>query len=55
MWVGIWLTKGFHLHWVLLMLELEAGLLGQTREEQEDSHCVGGFEETSDFFCTQLV
>lgn len=45
----------FHVHRVLLMLELEAGLHGQTWE-QEDSHSVGGFEETSfGFFGTQLV
>lgn len=37
------------------MLEQEAGLHGQTWEE-EDSHCVGGFEETSLYFsCTQMV
>lgn len=44
----------FHMH-VLLMLELEACLHRQTWE-QEDSHCVGGFEETSlCFLCAQLV
>lgn len=38
----------FHVHCVLFVLEQEAGLHGQTWEE-EDSHCVGGFEETSIF------
>lgn len=47
--MGVWLTpQVFHVHCVLFVLEQEAGLHGQTWEE-EDSHCVGGFEETSIF------